>query len=178
MRRTTAVLASAVLLVIAGCSAEPGEQDGENMAGEVTGPSTPQAAPDSAESEVIPLGTFVKTETREDLTAAGADESVLDQGFAGVNEIRITWKIDDGRWTQFQSLDGQADEPGDLGTYTYDEDGRWVLTSDGCPGCVNAIEWSFDGGVLTLSKFGVEPVDEFDAFVLTVLFPGEYEKVD
>jgi hypothetical protein len=174
-----AALASAVLFVTGGCSSGSGVEEG--TAAEATGPSTPEAVPDAVESDVIPLGTYVKTETREDLTAEGVEESVLDQTFPGIDEIRITWKLEDGRWTQFANYDGQTDEPGDLGTYTYDDDdGRWVLTSEssGCPGCVNAVEWSFAGGVLTLSDFGVEPVDEVDAFVLTVLFPGEYEKVE
>lgn len=168
-----ALLVSVVLLVTGGCSSGSGDEE----ATAATGPSAPQAVADSAESEVIPLGTYVKTETRGDLTAEGVDESVLDQTFPGIDEIRITWKLEDGRWTQFANYDGQADEPGDLGTYTYDEDGRWVITSESS-GAVNAIEWSFDGGVLTLSDFLVEPADEIDAFILTVLFPGEYETVE
>ena len=175
MKRTMAALASAVLFVTGGCSSGSGVEEG--TAAEATGPSTPEAVPDAVESDVIPLGTYVKTETREDLTAEGVEESVLDQTFPGIDEIRITWKLEDGRWTQFANYDGQTDEPGDLGTYTYDDDGRWVITSESS-GVFNAIEWSFDGGVLTLSDFGVDPVDEVDAFVVTVLFPGEYERAD
>jgi hypothetical protein len=177
MKPTRAVLVGVVLLVTAGCSSEPGEQGGENLAAETSEPSTPEAAPESMESEVIPLGTYAKTETREDLMAEGTDETVLDQAFPGVEEIRVTWKLEDGRWTQFANYDGQNDEPGDLGTYTYDEAGRWVITSESS-GAVNAIEWNFDDGVLTLSDFGIEPVDAIDAFILTVLFTGEYEKVE
>lgn len=175
MKRTMAALASAVLLVTGGCSSGSGVEEGTTA--ESTGPSTPEAVPDAVESDVIPLGTYVKTETREDLTAEGVEESVLDQTFPGIDEIRITWKLEDGRWTQFANYDGQTDEPGDLGTYTYDDDGRWVITSESS-GVVNAVEWSFNGAVLTLSDFGVDPVDEVDAFVVTVLFPGEYEKAD
>ena len=55
-------------------------------------------------------------------------------------------------------------ESGDFGTYTYDDEGRLVTTSEneGCRGCVGVIEWTFADGVLTMELVPYEG------------FPGPY----
>jgi len=133
----------------------------------------------------IPTGTYVKVVARAEALAAGVPEEFLDEEFPGVDELRITYQIDDGGWMQLANYGGAGDRAGDRGTYTYDEDGRWITTSEseGCQGCVGVIEWSLDADTLTLTRdwddevYADVDIDEIDKVIDTFMTAGTYEMV-
>jgi hypothetical protein len=65
--------------------------------------------------------------------------------------LQISLKFGGGHWTQFAEYTPGIPEPGDVGTYRVDVD-KLVMTSasEGCPGCVGVLDWTFDGGRLDL----------------------------
>lgn len=102
---------------------------------------------------VIPNGTYSKLTTRADAIARGLDPSIVDQMLGPDGEIVVEYQIADDQWTQSEVLDDGTKPVGDLGTYTYDEAGRWVTVSEsgGCRGCVQVLDWNFADGVLSLA---------------------------
>lgn len=120
-------------------------------------PATTTSAPASPD-ETIPDGTFSKTATREEASAAG----VTDRGFLSElgrdGETTYAFKFAGDRWTLFIIEDGAAPEPGDLGTLEYEVGGGVAMTSesDGCPQCVATYEWRLTGDRLSLTLVGHE----------------------
>jgi hypothetical protein len=58
-----------------------------------------------------------------------------------------------GRYTHYVTSPAGILEVGDVGTYSYDDEGRWVVVSEstGCPGCVSVVEWTLVDEALTLT---------------------------
>lgn len=114
----------------------------------------------------IPSGTYTRTITRADAEALGVDAGFIDEVIGPDDELAIAFEFtDDGRWTHLGDFTvAGVLEAGDFGTYTYDDEGRLVTTSesDGCRGCVGVIEWSLADGVLTIELVPYEG------------FPGPY----
>jgi TRAP-type C4-dicarboxylate transport system substrate-binding protein len=105
----------------------------------------------------IPPGRYVKV-VDDDVLAIAA-EAGLDEGFrtwlrdAGPSSFDYVFS-EDGHW------DEGADEcrcgvskRGDFGSYTYDDDGRLVMTSENTDsyGFTLAFDWTFDDDVLTIT---------------------------
>jgi hypothetical protein len=132
-------------------------------------------------SATIPSGVFTRTITRSDAESVGVDPGFIDEVIGPDDELATAFEFsDDGRWTQLGDYSGTGVlESGDFGTYTYDDQGRLVTTSEseGCRGCVGVIEWSFADGVLTME---LVPHEGFpgpyppDAVLMT---NGEYVQV-
>ena len=61
------------------------------------------------------------------------DESFIDAEIGPDDELDVAFEFtDDGRWTQLADYTGTGVlESGDFGTYTYDDEGRLVTTSNG-----------------------------------------------
>lgn len=165
----TRIGAVSLVLVLAGCSANT---QGTNTDPPATTTSVPTAGS-------IPLGTYVKVDSREALVASGVDERLIEDLFGAGEQFRYSLKLDGTRWSHFFSVDGSPDELGDLGTYAYDQ-GLWVTTSESedASGAVIAFEWDFDGEALTIqvdwdhSSAAPKEQRESDSMVLN----GTYEK--
>ena len=105
-------------------------------------------------ADTIPIGSYRRTATREDAVADGLDPGVVDEILGADGELTIVWRFDDGSWTESANdAGGDVFEVGDGGTYTYDEDGHLVTTSQsgGCRGCVGAMDWALTDDVLTMT---------------------------
>jgi hypothetical protein len=102
---------------------------------------------------VIPDGTYVKVATEADATARGLDPAIVGPMLGDDGELVVVLEIEDGRWMQYDELADGTRELGDLGTSTYDAEGRWVTVSEsgGCRGCESVVDWSFEDGVLSLA---------------------------
>jgi hypothetical protein len=167
-----------LILVLAGCGGtDVGGSTTEASATSTTEPVSATSTTKAEHATSIPLGTYVKVDTREGLLASGVDEKTIDSLFGSADEFRYTLKIADGLWSQFVSVDGSPDELGDKGTYTYD-DGLWVTTSEstGCPGCVGAIEWELDGDALTLRIDWDHSSGDPEQQKTSIVVDGVYEK--
>lgn len=116
--------------------------------------ATNQEAPTATDDgQAFPNGTYTRLVTRTDATERGLDPSVVDPMLGDDGVIPISLVIKDGRWTLKVTEDNGVTEVGDLGTYSYDDQGHWVQVSEsgGCRGCRASIDWSFTDDVLTLT---------------------------
>ena len=114
----------------------------------------------AAESESrIPDGRYSRIATIADAERLGIDpDGPATAGLGADGEVAITFEIEGDRWTHFVTDDAGGVAVGDLGTASYDEDGRWVTVSEsaGCAGCVLAYEWTLVDGTLTLKLVPTE----------------------
>jgi TRAP-type C4-dicarboxylate transport system substrate-binding protein len=122
----------------------------------------PDVAPDG--SEQIPEATYTRVVTREASLARGLDPVIVDELLGPDGENVIVLEIADGRWTQYETPDNGQLRVGDLGTYSYDSDGRWVTVSSsgGCRDCVAAFDWTFADGVLSLTLVPIDGEPPYD----------------
>ena len=67
-------------------------------------------------------------------------------------ELPVLLQVIGDFWSITVTDDSGATDVGDLGSLTYEDDDRVVMTSDseGCPGCVLTVTWSLEGDRLTL----------------------------
>jgi TRAP-type C4-dicarboxylate transport system substrate-binding protein len=160
--RTQAVaMLATVAIFAAACSATPTETEttlGAEPPAEA--PTTTEAEPSSVET--IPPGTYSRVILRDEAIAEGFDPDLVDAMLGPDGELPTAIEITTDRWIHHVTNDAGFSEIGDLGTYTYDEDGRFVATSEstGCPGCVATLDWTLTNGILTLKS---TPVDGQEA---------------
>jgi TRAP-type C4-dicarboxylate transport system substrate-binding protein len=108
--------------------------------------------------ESIPPGTYSKVVLRDDAIAAGFDEALVDEMLGPDGELPVDLEITTDGWVLHVTNDAGFSEVGALGTYTYDDEGNWVLSEgDGGNGSL-AHSWSLTGDVLTLNA--IPPVYE------------------
>ncbi len=133
-----------------------------------------------APSATIPNGSYTRTITRAHAEALGVDPAFIEAEI-GDDELTLVYEFEDGRWTQSaNSAGGDVFDVGDLGTYTYDDEGRLVTTSQsgGCRGCVGVIEWTFEDGVLAMTLVPVEGQSQPYDPVEILMTNGEYQQVE
>lgn len=176
MRTRTGAIAmlATVAFLVAACSATPAETettlDAEPPA---EAPTTTKAEPSSVET--IPPGTYSRVILRDEAIAEGFDADLVDALLGPDGELSQAIEITTDGWVHHVTNDAGFSEVGDLGTYSYDEDGRWVLTSEstGCPGCVAVVDWALTNGILTLKFPPMDgPEDPYDEGHL--LFVGDW----
>jgi hypothetical protein len=121
-------------------------------ASDTTSVATDPPAGNVPANDGIPDGTYSRTATREDGEALGMEPALLDAVLGADGELPIEFEIEGDQWRHYVTNDAGIRELGDLGTSSYDKDGRWVTVSEstGCPGCVSTFEWTDDKGTLTL----------------------------
>jgi TRAP-type C4-dicarboxylate transport system substrate-binding protein len=149
-----------------------------------TEPTTATPAPTTATGAsigaVIPFGTYERTITRAEAETSGADGAFISQEI-GDEGLAIAYEFTDaGDWTLWADFCrcGSPDR-GDFGTYTYDDEGRLVTTSENTDsnGFVGVIDWRIADGVLTLTPVeGRSPDGDtfpFDA-ISNLMTAGEY----
>ena len=177
MRHLKVTLAALLLTpLLAGCSDGSAAPSSVDRSEPTTSPSTGPAATSTPTypGETIPDGTFSKTVTRADAQALGIREKeLLRSELGGDGEVTYTYRFAGDRWTLFGDYDG-VPEVGDLGTLTYDSEGKVALTSEGegCPGCVYTYEWRLNGNQLSMTLVGHDSTDRPDD-LLAVRFVTE-----
>ncbi len=161
MRNGIAVLAGMVLMALSACGGEGTDTSVDAAAASTLSPTTAASwtsASTSGALATIPDGTYSRVVVREDAIAAGFDPELVDDFLGADGELPITYKVAGHRFTHFVTNDAGIAEPGDIGTASYDDEGRWVTVSEsvGCPGCVQVLAWSLVDGSLTLSLVSVD----------------------
>ncbi len=93
---------------------------------------------DAWAGEVLPDSTWTKTVTLKQAKKAGVHQAQVPSNFGEDGLMPLTFVFESDSWAIMVVNDDGAAEPGDLGTLTYDDQGRLVTTSnsEGCPGCV------------------------------------------
>ena len=147
------------LFALAGCaSGEAAESaKGDNSASESTSPSpsseSADAPSDAWAGEVLPDSTWTKTVTLKQAKKAGVPQAEVPPNFGEDGLMPLTFVFESDSWAIMVVNDDGAAEPGDLGTLTYDDQGRLVTTSnsEGCPGCVITLRWEVVRDTLTIA---------------------------
>jgi hypothetical protein len=151
-------------------------------ASDTTSVATAPSAGSVAAGDVIPDGTYSRTATRADGEALGLEPALLDSVFSADGELPIEFEIEGDKWRHYVTNDAGIRELGDLGTSSYDEDGRWVTVSEstGCPGCVGILEWTYDNDTLTLSNLVTDTLEldlpESDYLIGKLVTEGVYQR--
>jgi hypothetical protein len=160
---TTAIRLAALgfaLLLLSACG-------GEDAGG---GDSTLSATTPTAEAVPIegriPDGRYARTLTAADAEAAGLSSDLAKEFLGSDGELPVAFVFDGDRFQHLVTNDAGVEELGDLGTLSYDEEGRIVMTSEstGCPGCIGEFEWTIEADSLTLTD---DEMTQPDAFVVT-----------
>ncbi len=148
---------------------------------DASGPSpiTPCAPADEAtpseafDGDTIPEGTYQRTITTAD--GADLDPSIVAELLGPSGEKDTEFVIESDAWTLYEVFADGEREVLDVGTYSYDTDGRWVTvsTSGGCSGCVGGYDWTIDGDRLTLTLADVEDHSIYDDAV-RLMTEGDY----
>lgn len=171
-------------LIVAGCSGDEPVAAPPAPAAESTATPDATSEPDgTTEStdewagETIPPGTYSRVATREQGLEMGLAEDLLDAMTGPDGEVPLDFEVGDGQWKVYVTNDAGIRELGDLGTHSYDAEGRWVTVSEssGCPGCVGVVEWTLVGDILTLTIAdidGGQPPADDERFVTE----GEYTR--
>lgn len=172
VKANTAVVVLALAIVAcSGTGAEP----------ETTTTTAIEATTSTSPDELaIPFGTYVKVDTREALLSSGTDESLIDEIFGSADEVTYTMRIGDGIWAQFVAIGDSPSEPGDGGTYAY-EDGLFLAKSEseGASGTTQAMTWQLDGDRLTLHidwDHSTAPESEVQREADSMVVDGVYDK--
>ena len=161
MRNGVVVLAGTMLLMITACGGDGTSGTDEAAAASTLSPTTsasPTTAAPPEASEAIPDGTYSRVVIGEEAVAAGFDPEVVETVIGADGELPIVLKVAGDRWSLFVTNDSGIAELGDLGTASYDGDGRWVIVSEsvGAPGVVEVLDWTMSDGMLSLAYAPVE----------------------
>lgn len=99
----------------------------------------------------IPDGRYERVITPADAERLGVDAALAAEAFG--DEFHVALEIEGDRWRQLVGANPDRLEVGDDGTSSYDDEGRWIATSEseGCPGCTAVVSWTLDGDTLVLS---------------------------
>jgi hypothetical protein len=154
--------------------------DTTDSSGAPTRTTSTRAATDADDSgPTIPAGLYTRhltpAEARADAGRLGLTDDQAESFVSAVSEdLAFSFKIGDGVWAQYQTVDGGQPELGDSGTFTYDAEGNWatVSNSTGCPGCLLVYQWSVGGDALTVK---VVPGHDEDA-ISTFVTEGTYQR--
>ncbi len=176
----SATALAAIVALLSGC----GESTGSSAAGsdasstpETSSGATAADAPSSEwTGEVIPDGTYTKTNTKADARRLGLPKDMISEMPDGGSRVEL--KIAGDVWVVLVEEDG-AMLVGDEGTATYDADGNWVTTSNsyGCPGCVATVGWTFKDQRLTLKLLDTtEAGDPVDLLIGRLVMEGEWAR--
>ena len=111
--------------------------------------------------EEIPDGTYAKTVTKAEARAAGIRDKAWPEDELGTRAGQLRVQVPGSTGGRRSCPDGEAPDPGDVGTLKYDErvTSSMLSESDGCPGCVYTYDWKLNDDVLTLRIVGHESTD-------------------
>lgn len=103
--------------------------------------------------------------------------SPAELGFAPDGTLDLILKFGEDTWTQFANYNGGAQQPGDAGTYRYDDAGNLLLTTSS-DGSTSTFSWKIAEGVLTLRMLGVGPTSSGELAIARMMSEGEYRQGD
>ena len=178
MNRLTLIVI--VLLALSGCASDETSRPdaGDQLSPESTRPSPLSRTTGTSNAvwtgEVLPDSTWTKTLTVEQAQEVGVDRSEIPPNFGEDGLMPLTFVLESDSWAIMVGNDQGMNEPGDIGTFTYDDHGRLVTTShsEGCPGCVVTLRWRVAQDELTIAmveKTG-DPLEE-------LILSGQWERV-
>ncbi len=127
----------------------------------------------------IPDGTYRRVATTADAEALGIDAELIGEVLGPDGETTFTIEVAGDRWTQSAVNDVGYTEVGDRGTFSYDDQGRWVTVSaGGCRGCIGVIEWTYDDGSLTLKLIEGRTAEQLVIIdpIASLVIDGTYEQ--
>jgi hypothetical protein len=170
--KMTALLISAALL--AGCSGATGASAGGAGASPRSGAQTasPTTAPSQSPSSStpasavagIPDGAWVREITKGEIARRGLHLSPKEMtaNYLDDGKVQLVLKTLGKRWSILVQDDAGAYEVGDLGSTSYDAQGRWVQSSD-ATGSALLLVWKLDGKSLITSGLASpdgQPIDD------------------
>lgn len=167
------------LIALAGCaSGEAAESaKADNSASESTSPSpsseSADAPSDAWTGEVLPDSTWTKTVTLKQAKKVGVPQAEVPSNFGEDGLMPLTFVFESDSWAIMVVHDDGAAEPGDLGTLTYDDQGRLVTTSnsEGCSGCVITLRWKVVRDTLTIAM-----VEKSNEPMEKLILSGQWER--
>ena len=166
MRSLISTLVVAASFTFAACSTAPG-----------AAPSgTASTVPSQSTSTSIPAGVaWERTITAADFTRFNVQVSPDDLEFAPDGTLTVTFKFGDSSWTQFGNYNGGVPQPGDEGTYAYDDEANLLLTSSS--GGTLTLEWQVSGDRLTLRMPEEDSAPSGEMAIVRMMTEGDYQRV-
>ena len=151
MRLGSVLVVSAVML-FAGC-ADGGETSGEVGSAAPVVARLPSAEVNDGRPARIGDGTYERTLSRAEATAAGFDSLLVDEIIGDRDVVQFTVRFDERTYWQYQRNDDGPAKLGDRGRKYVDDDGHLVLISDNlaASGGATVIDWTSEGDQLTMT---------------------------
>jgi len=147
----TALGVAVVVVLATGCTSDDEPVVKPAASSETRTASADPTATAAAAGTVLPNGKWSKIATLAQLRKLGVTrKGMRELGRDG--ELPVLLQVIGDFWSITVTDDSGATDVGDLGSLTYEDDDRVVMTSDseGCPGCVLTVTWSLEGDRLTL----------------------------
>lgn len=151
-----------------------------------TGPGTQTPPPPAASSTLtptaasdrIPMGvSWQRTITAADAKRFSVTQAPDELEFAPDGTLTTVFKFGESAWTQFANYGGGAQQPGDAGTYRYDEDGNLLLTTSS-DGSTTRYAWTISTDTLTLRMLGVPSAPSDELAITRMMTEGVYHRMD
>ncbi|MFT4108609.1 hypothetical protein [Propionicimonas sp.] len=140
--------------------------------------SSVSSAGPTAASERIPAGaSWQRTITAADAKRSNVPYAPEDMEFAPDGTLTTILKFGESAWTQFANYGGGSMQPGDAGTYRYDEEGHLLLTTSS-DGSTARFAWTVSRDTLTLRMLGVPSVSAGELAVARMMTEGAYRRTD
>ncbi len=154
------------LILITGCASGGAVTDAPDRAAPTQSSPAPavEATPTrpSYDGPTVPNSSWTKELSAAQGRRAGMGRADILHHFEQDGRLPLSLELLDGSWSISVTNDAGVREPGDVGTFEYDDQGRLVMTSysEGCPGCVSTLAWSLRGESLSLEPVGPLPGGE------------------
>jgi TRAP-type transport system periplasmic protein len=181
-RVLTFLAAALLVLAVVGCGESSDDVGGVAVEAASTTEPSATTAPATKYAEIV--GTYTRTATVEQGRSAGADDEFIETALAPDGlEIKLELLADESWNLLMDNCHCDVFERGDFGTYTFDDEGRLVATSENTEsrGWSAVIEWELDGDVLTFASAdgyrgedGPFPLDPIE----TIMMLGEYTRLN
>lgn len=132
---------------------------------------TASEAPTSTTTLALPDGTWTREITTEEVERRQLElpANFLVDNYMADGGVLLALKTKGSRWSILLQDDAGAFEVGDLGSSTYDDDARWIMTGDGTRRSL-MLEWKINGPILTTSGLaspqGQPPPDDAERLIL------------
>lgn len=171
--KAIALLLVSLAALVTGCTSPLPQPGGSTTAPQGT-PTSGQAAQTAGDDPFD--GTWTKHLTEADVAARGIERSLDDLDFAPDGTLDVTLKFTAGNWTQFANYDGDAAQPGDVGTYRLDDNGDLELYSSSEGGSIS-FSWDLQGDDLTLRFANPSEVNPDEAAIVSLLTEGTFTRI-
>lgn len=141
--------------LLAGCTTTTANTDDPaDVAGAASTATPSEAAPPKAEYDGprVPDGSWSRVATLAQAERRGLERAVVLPHLGPDRRMPVAFVVDGNTWTVLITEDDGVTLVGDVGTLTYDGQGRLLTTSqsEGCPGCEGLLEWKLTGDALRM----------------------------